>query len=92
MKTTKTQSASPAWRHDVTFKFPSNRGYDLGINAPIVFTVEVQGQKFGELTVAKGRIVWHPRHQVRGFRLTWEQLDEAILKHKKGKRTAPRRK
>lgn len=65
---------------------PADR--DLGINAPIEFKVKKNGEKFGTLTVAKGRIVWHPKYKVRGFKLTWQQLDEAILRYKKGKRTA----
>lgn len=44
-------------------------------HADVIFTVFEDEQKFGELRISKGAVVWFPANKVNGYRLSWAQLD-----------------
>ncbi len=39
-------------------------------HADIIFSVRQDEEKFGELRISKGGLVWYPRNKVKGFMLT----------------------
>ncbi|MEX2119318.1 MAG: hypothetical protein WD847_06975 [Pirellulales bacterium] len=63
--------------HNVTFNVPDR---PLG-NADVVFTVSKDGEKFGELRISKGAVVWFPMNKVNGYRLLWSQFDRLAQEH-----------
>jgi hypothetical protein len=58
-------------QHRVNFDIPDR---PLA-HADVIFTVYEDNEKFGELRVSKGAVVWFPANKVKGFRLSWKQLD-----------------
>ncbi len=50
-------------------------------HADIIFTVHEDSEKFGELRVSKGAVVWFPANKVNGYRLSWKQLDRLAQAH-----------
>lgn len=64
-------------QHEVNFNVPDR---PLA-HADIIFTVRQDEEKFGELRISKGGVVWYPRNKVLGFKLNWEQLDRLARKH-----------
>jgi hypothetical protein len=58
-------------QHNLTFTVPER---PVG-NADIIFTVYQDGEKFGELRVSRGAAVWFPANKVKGYRLSWDQVD-----------------
>ena len=57
-------------------------------HADVIFTVYEDDDKFGELRISKGAVVWFPANKVRGYRLSWKQLDRLAQKGSRGgKRT-----
>ncbi len=58
-------------QHKVHFNLP-NRPLAF---ADIVFTVQEDGEKFGELRISKGALVWFPRNKQIGYRISWKKLD-----------------
>ncbi len=50
-------------------------------HADVIFTVYEDEEKFGELRVSKGAAVWFPANKVKGFRLSWKQLDTLAREH-----------
>jgi len=71
-------------QHRVNFNVPDR---PLA-HADVIFTVYEDDDKFGELRVSKGAVVWFPANKVRGYRMTWKQLDRLAKKVSRGgKRT-----
>lgn len=70
-------------QHKVNFNLP-NRPLAF---ADIVFTVHEDGEKFGELRISKGALVWFPKNKQIGYRLSWKQLDK---KFQEGRRRPTR--
>jgi len=58
-------------QHKVTFNLP-NRPLAY---ADVIFSVQENGEKFGELRISKGALVWFPRNKQIGYRLSWKKLD-----------------
>jgi hypothetical protein len=58
-------------KHGVNFNVPSR---PLSF-ADIIFTVQEDDEKFGELRISKGAIVWFPRNKQIGYRMSWKKLD-----------------
>ena len=58
--------------HKVTFEIPSR---PVGF-ADIVSVVRKNNEKFGELRVSKGAVVWFPKLKWKARRLTWTQIDD----------------
>ena len=65
-------------RHDVDMSIPTSK---VVLHADVVFSVRSDGEKFGELRVSKGNVVWIPVNKVYGHRLRWTQLDRLARKH-----------
>ena len=59
-------------QHKVSFNVPAR---PLS-HADIIFEVEQDGEKFGELRVSKGALVWFPRNKKIGYRISWKKFDE----------------
>ena len=57
--------------HKVTFSIPDRK---LG-KASIVFKVLRGGERFGTLNISKGRLVWIPKGQQKGYRISWKSFD-----------------
>lgn len=72
-------------KHKVNFNLPSR---PLA-RTDIIFTVQEDGEKFGELRISKGALVWFPKNKQIGYRMTWKKLD-AIFQQE-GSRRIPRR-
>ncbi len=68
-------------QHEVKFEVPAR---PLG-NADVRFSVTRNGEKFGELHISKGAVVWRSRDKNYGTRITWKKLAELFDKHKGGK-------
>lgn len=66
-------------RHQVTFTVPDR---PLA-RADVVFTVWTDDEKFGELRISKGNLVWYPRNKVYGLALSWAKLDELAREHER---------
>jgi hypothetical protein len=64
-------------RHRVDFNVPDR---PLA-HADVIFTVYEDDEKFGELRVSKGAAVWFPVNKVKGYRLSWSQLDRLAQEH-----------
>jgi hypothetical protein len=50
----------------------------------VLFDVRRNGVKFGRLEVSRGALVWRPANKKKGYRLSWEKLNE--LASDKGRR------
>lgn len=70
--------------HQVRFNVPDR---PLS-HADVIFSVALNGDKFGELRVSKGGVAWFPANKVKGFRINWAQLDRMAAQ--RGKRRAKR--
>jgi hypothetical protein len=71
-------------QHRVNFNVPDR---PLA-HADVIFTVYEDDDKFGELRISKGAVVWFPANKVRGYRMTWKQFDRLAKKVSRGgKRT-----
>jgi len=57
--------------HQVLFEVPSR---PVG-KVDIVFTIRENGQKFGELRISKGNLMWTPANKQKRKRLSWKKLD-----------------
>lgn len=68
-------------RHRVQFQVPWR---PIGIE-DVVFSVEEDGEKLGELKVSKGAVVWRPRHGKRAFRADWGRFDRLMRQAHAGK-------
>jgi hypothetical protein len=64
-------------QHKVQFNVPSR---PLSY-ADIIFTVEKDEEKFGELRISQGALVWFPRNKQIGYRLSWKKLDAFFQEH-----------
>ena len=64
-------------RHTVKFSVPK-RPLE---HADIEFDVHADGEKFGELHISKGAVVWCPRDKSLGYRVSWEMLDRLLREH-----------
>ena len=58
--------------HTVKFNVPSR---PLS-HADIIFSVREDHEKFGELRISQGALVWFPRNKQIGYRMSWKKLDE----------------
>lgn len=63
--------------HKVSFNLP-NRPLSF---ADVIFTVQEDGEKSGELRISKGALVWFPRNKQIGYRLSWKKLDALFQEH-----------
>lgn len=64
-------------QHEVKFSVPKR---PLA-HKDIEFEITADGEKFGELRVSKGCILWVPRDHELGYRLNWKKLAELAEKH-----------
>lgn len=71
-------------QHKVRFNLPSR---PLS-HADVIFSVREDGEKFGELRISQGALVWFPRNKKIGYRLSWKKLDE--LFQSEGRRSPTR--
>jgi hypothetical protein len=62
-------------QHDVEYTTPSA----MLDTRDLVFVVQRDGVKLGEMRVSKGSVVWFPYNTRYGYRLDWSQLDRLIL-------------
>ena len=58
--------------HEVKFTVPKR---PLA-HKDIQFEVLRDGQKFGELRISQGNVVWIPAHGSYGHALSWQKIDE----------------
>lgn len=70
--------------HKVNFNVPSR---PLSF-ADIVFSVREDDEKFGELRISQGALVWFPRNKQIGYRMSWKKLD--ALFQERGRRRPTR--
>ena len=63
-------------QHKVNFSLPSR---PLSF-ADIVFSVQEDGEKFGEFRISKGALVWFPKNKQIGYRVSWKKLDALLQK------------
>lgn len=64
-------------QHTVTFQPPE---LEIG-KADIVFDIDKDGSKFGELRISKGSAVWFPVNTSYGYKLSWSKLSELFQEH-----------
>jgi hypothetical protein len=67
----------PLPQHKVTMSMPPR---ELK-RADAVFSVESDGNKFGELHISNGSIVWFPRSTTYGCKMGWERFHEMMEEH-----------
>lgn len=67
-------------RHELRFQVPWR---PIG-KEDVVFAVEADGEKLGELKVSKGAVVWKPRHGKRAYRADWTRFDRLMREAQKG--------
>jgi hypothetical protein len=72
-------------QHQVNFNLPSR---PLSF-ADVIFSVRENDEKFGELRISQGTLVWFPRNKQIGYRMTWKKLD--ALFQEQGSRRATRK-
>ena len=61
-------------KHDVQFTIPWR---ELG-KADVVFEVWGDDEKLGELRVSKGSLVWYPKKNTYGNKISWSQFDAVM--------------
>lgn len=68
-------------KHKVNFNLPSR---PLA-SADIIFSVQEDGEKFGELRISKGALVWFPKNKQFGTRMSWKKLDALFQQNGNGR-------
>lgn len=66
-------------QHEVDMRIPTTK---VVLHADVVFEVRSDGEKLGELRVSKGTIDWCPANAQNPAKLTWEQFDRLMQKHR----------
>ena len=61
--------------HGVQFTVPKR---DLG-KADVLFDVKINGEKLGTLGVSKGSLVWYPKNNSYGHKISWSEFDKTML-------------
>jgi hypothetical protein len=61
-------------KHVVQFTVPKR---DLG-RADVLFDVIVDDEKLGTLGVSKGSLVWYPKNNSYGHKVTWSEFDKLM--------------
>lgn len=61
-------------KHDVQFSIPSR---ELG-KSDITFDVRGDGEILGCLEVSKGSLVWYPKNNTYGHKITWAQFSRVM--------------
>lgn len=61
-------------KHDVDFTIPYR---PLG-NSDIQFNVKQDGTVLGSLKISKGSVVWRPKDNSYGYRLSWSKFNELM--------------
>jgi hypothetical protein len=61
-------------KHDVKFTIPYRQ---LG-KSDVVFEVWGDDEKLGRLEISKGSLVWFPRNNTYGHKMSWSQLDSVM--------------
>ena len=64
-------------KHGVQFTVPRR---DLG-KADVLFDVKINGEKLGTLGVSKGSLVWYPKNNSYGHKVTWTVFDRFMQEH-----------
>ncbi len=64
-------------KHGVQFTVPKR---DLG-KADVLFDVKTNGEKLGTLGVSKGSLVWYPKNNSYGHKVTWTEFDRIMQDH-----------
>jgi len=64
-------------QHGVRFTIPER---SLG-KADVEFAVWRNGSRFGSLRVSKGSIVWFPKDNSYGHKISWAQFDSEARKY-----------
>lgn len=60
--------------HEVLFDIPLRKLQ----REDVTFKVRVDGEKFGELRVSKGSIVWFPKNRSKGHKMGWKKFDKMM--------------
>jgi hypothetical protein len=60
--------------HDVRFEVPVRNLQ----REDVTFQVFQDGEKFGELRISKGSLVWFPRNHSNGFKIGWKKFDSLV--------------
>ena len=69
-------------RHDVKFTVPKR---SLG-KTDVVFTIDRDGEYFGELKISNGAVVWVPRYAKTEYVISWSRFDEAMRDYARKRR------
>jgi len=64
-------------KHGVQFTVPRR---DLG-RADVLFDVNINGEKLGTLGVSKGSLVWYPKNNSYGHKVSWAEFDRIMQEH-----------
>jgi hypothetical protein len=64
-------------KHEVMFSIPERQ---LG-KADVEFSIKRDGKAFGRLKVSNGTIVWVPKDQTYGYKMTWVEFDQLMNNH-----------
>lgn len=71
-------------KHDVTFTVPER---PIG-KADVEFRIKRNSEVLGRLKISNGSIVWVPKNQSYGYKMSWSEFDELMQnngKHEKKK-------
>ena len=60
--------------HEVRLETPSRKLQ----REDVTFKVFHDGEKFGELRISKGSLVWFPRNRSNGHKISWKKFDSLI--------------
>ena len=60
--------------HEVFFDIPSRKLQ----REDVVFKIRKDGEKFGEIRISKGSIVWFPKNKTNGYKMGWKKFDEIM--------------
>ncbi len=61
-------------KHDVQFTVPPRDRRQVRS----VFDVRIDGEKLGTLEVSKGSLVWYPKNNSYGHKVSWIELDKMM--------------
>ena len=62
-------------KHGVQFTVPKR---DLG-KSDVHFDVRINGEKLGTLGVSKCSLVWYPKNNSYGHKVSWSEFDKIML-------------
>lgn len=68
-------------KHDVWFDIPVRRLGKTDLN----FYIEIDGERFGQLSISNGAVVWFPKGSKNGRKMSWKRFDE-VMQENAGRR------